>query len=135
MKKIDLTMIKDIILSILIVLTIILILSVILYDKVSISKIIPESEDYVLSEEMEEDINHGIIDESQEIVTSYYIDAADLKKYEKTKEYDKGKVNPFASESNNHVGNTIDTSGPNGETVIDTPSENKNYYYEDEGIK
>ena len=33
--------------------------------------------------------------ETQNIVKTYYIDASDLKGYERTRVYDKGKPNPF----------------------------------------
>ena len=53
MKKFNLNLIKDLIISILIVACIVLILSVVLYDKISLSKVIPEAEEYTLTNEME----------------------------------------------------------------------------------
>lgn len=127
MKNIEI--IKDLIISILIVICVVVILSMFFYDKISLTKIIPESEEYSLTEEMQESINDESLEEIEEVVTKYYIDAADLKKYEKTKEYNKGKKNPFSSmatspdtDSNNSVGNNSD-------------DDNSEHFYEDDGTK
>lgn len=133
MKKINIDLIKDLIISILIVTCIALAISLIFYNKISLSKVIPESQEYLLTDEMQEDLNKSNIDESTEVIKTYYIDAADLKKYESTKEYDKGKKNPFAEESDysgkeNHIiANNIDSNN-------DTSSTNSNFY-EDDGTK
>jgi len=124
--------IKDLIISILIVVCIIVILSVIFYDKISLSKVIPESEEYILTEEMQEGIEESIVEESKEVVTKYYIDAADLKKYEKTNEYNKGKKNPFAVEEI-PVDTTIDNTTDNNNSSS-TNNESTNFY-EDDGTK
>lgn len=127
--------IKDLIISILIVVCIVVILTVIFYDKISLSKVIPESEEYLLSEEMQQGIEDSISEEEKEVVTKYYIDAADLKKYEQTKEYNKGKKNPFAEEATptgNTVTNANETSLDNSENNSENESEN---FYEDDGTK
>ena len=90
-------MIKDIFISIMIVISIFLGVSIILYDKTSISKIIPQSEEYMLTEEMNQAIEGEGEEDIEETVIHYDIDAVDLKKYEKTNEYNKGKKYPFAS--------------------------------------
>lgn len=134
MKKINMGLIKDLIISILIVICIALVISVFSYDKIALSKVIPEVEEYNLSEEMEEDLNSTYTEDSKEIITTYYIDAADLKKYEKSNEYNKGKQNPFAVESEEATSNEITT-----ENTVDTDgtssSTNSTKFYEDEGIK
>ena len=132
MKRIKLEIIKELIISILIVICIVLIISALFYDEISIVKIIPESEEYQLSEEMQEDIEDGILEETKETVIVYSIDAADLKQYLKTKEYDQGKEFPFAKESTNTQTNTITES--NNQIINNDNLENNNYY-EDEGIK
>lgn len=102
--------IKDLIISILIVASIILILSVIFYDKVALTKKVPESKEYILSEEMQEDVNQNKIKEADEVAISYYLDAKDMRKYEKDKEYVKGKKDPFAEDStatNNIISNNF----------------------------
>lgn len=133
MKKINTDLIKDIFISILIVICIALIISVIFYDKISITKVVPESEQYQLSEEMQEGLNDSYTEDSKEIVTTYYIDAADLKKYEQTKEYNKGKKNPFAVESEDiQDANLINNNNIDSN---DTSSTNSTNFYEDDGTK
>ena len=133
MKKINMDLIKDLIISILIVICIILVTSVIFYNKISLGKVIPESQEYALTSEMQEALNESYTDEATEVVTTYYIDAADLKKFESTKEYDKGKKNPFAVESDSlETGNTANTNNIDSNTS--TSSTNSNFY-EDDGTK
>lgn len=131
MKKINIDLIKDLIISILIVICIALVISVIFYNRIPLSKVIPESQEYALSSEMQEDLNRSHTDEATEVVTTYYIDAADLKKYESTKEYNKGKKNPFAVESDSSENeNTANNIASNSSTS----SLNTNFY-EDDGTK
>lgn len=129
MKNYIIEVIKDLIISVLIIICIIVILSIIFYDKISLSKVVPEAEEYFLTEEMEQEIEDTNLEEAKEVIVNYYIDATDLKKYEKTKEYNKGKSNPFAAESFDagEVTNTVDGTSSNDST-------NSNFY-KDEGIK
>lgn len=117
--------IKDVFISILIIACIVIILSIIFYDKIAITRVIPESEEYFLTEEMQEEIEDSKIEEAQETVTTYYIDASDLRKYEKTNEYTKGKSNPFTM-SSEYSGNVNSNSSSN--------SSNKGFY-DDDGTK
>lgn len=138
MKKMSTEIIKELVISLLIVICIALVISVIFYDKISLGKVIPQSEEYELSDEMKEDIENGILEETKEMVVDYYIDAADLRKYEKTKEYNKGKINPFAAESATTASNTVtgDNQTADGNTNSGTSDNtNENYYYEDDGTK
>lgn len=135
MKKLNTDLIKDFIVSVLIVACIILIFSVIFYDKISLNKVIPESEEYALSNEMQEDIDESLSDEGTEIITTYYIDAADLKKYEKTKEYNKGKKNPFAKESSSVITNSVNTTTHNTDEDNKSSTSNSTNFYEDDGTK
>ena len=48
MKRINIGLIKDFIISLLIIISILLILSIIFYDKISLTRIIPEFQDYML---------------------------------------------------------------------------------------
>ena len=129
MKNYIIEVIKDLIISILIIICIAVILSIIFYDKISLSKVIPEAEEYFLTEEMQQEIEDTDLEEAQEVIVNYYIDATDLKKYEKTNEYNKGKSNPFAAESYDagEVTNTVDGTSSNNST--------NNNFYKDEGIK
>ena len=114
--------IKDIFISIMVVISIVLGLGVILYDKISISKIIPQSEEYMLTEEMNQAVEGGGEEKIEETVVQYNIDAVDLKKHEKTKEYNKGKKYPFAPF----------TDEPD---INNTSSGNSENFYEDDGTK
>ena len=129
MKNYIIEVIKDLIISILIIICIAVILSIIFYDKISLSKVIPEAEEYFLTEEMQQGIEDTDLEEAQEVIVNYYIDATDLKKYEKTNEYNKGKSNPFAAESYDagEPTNTVDGNSSNNST--------NNNFYKDEGIK
>jgi len=124
-----LEIIKDIITSILILVCIVVVLCIIFYDRISISKVIPETEDYILTQKMQEELKDTNLDDTQEVVVNYYIDASDLKKYEQTKEYDKGKSNPFAE---------VDISNTNNSNESSSTTNNTNTsgnFYEDDGTK
>lgn len=119
--------IKDLIISLLIVACIGIILSMIFYDKIAIGKVIPEAENYTLSAEMRKELENSKLNDAEEVIVNYYIDASDLKKYEKTNEYIKGKSNPFAAVSdleieNNTSSNVNQNTGTGG-------------FYEDDGTK
>lgn len=121
-------LIKEIGISFLIVIAIILLIVIIFYDKVSIGQVIPKVEEYNMSEEIKNEIYKEINEEETEIITTYKIDASDLKQYEKTKEYNKGKKNPFSVETT-EPGNSTNTTSSDNEN---TSSEG---FYDDEGIK
>ena len=117
--------IKDIITSLLIIACVIIILTIIFYDKISLVKVISESKDYELSEKMSEDLKEEDLDDTKEIIVDYYIDAFDLKKYEKTNEYDEGRSNPFAQIEENMFTNSGNTSSNNS----------SGNFYQDGGMK
>lgn len=129
MKNFNKELIKSIGISILIIIAILLLLTIISYNKISIGKVIPQVESYELNEEIKSELETEEADQNTEIVTTYEIDATDLKNYEKIKKYNKGKQNPFEE----------DTTSPNN-TVNNTVTENKTNssstnFYRDEGIK
>lgn len=132
MKKESSVLIKNLIISFLIVICIILLLSIIFYDKISLSKVISQSEEYSMSEEMQKDIKEEELDESKQVITTYYVDAADLKKYESTKEYNKGKSNPFVEESD-AITTTSNTTTEN--TTSSSTLNNSQNFYDDDGTK
>lgn len=135
MKNEKFSIIKDIIISILIVVTILLIISIIFYDKISLSKVIPEAEEYTLSDEMQKDLDEGKEEETKQIVTTYYIDAADLKNYEKNKEYNKGKKNPFAELSTSNGTSTNENNTTSSENNSNNNDQNNENFYDDDGTK
>ena len=105
---------KEIIIILLLIIAILLILGIILYDYNPITKKVPEKvAEYKLSEEMENELDETITAmETQNIVKTYEVTSEDLRKYERTNDYDKGKVNPFAwvAEENNVANNTQNTN-------------------------
>ncbi len=127
----DKNLIKDIIISFLIIIAIILLIIVICYDKVSIGKVIPKIEEYKLSDDIKNEIDQESADNQTEIVTTYQIDSSDLKQYEKTKEYNKGKRDPFAPDSSTAEN---EASEENKSSVNDTNNSSSGFY-PNEGIK
>lgn len=122
MKNHIIDIIKDITISILVVILIIIIVSLIFYDKIAFTKVIPEVEEFSLSEEMEEEIEETNLEEAEEVIINYHIDAVDIKKYEKNNEYVKGKSNPFAENSDYIEEDSSEEDTDKG-------------FFEDEGIK
>lgn len=134
MEKPALEIIKDTFISLLIVACIAIILSIVFYDDISLGKVIPEAEDYTLTNEMQKELEDSELDDAQEVIVNYYIDASDLKKYEKTNEYNKGKSNPFgAAEISDSTDNTVD--GENNSSSTNDSNSGSGNFYEDEGIK
>lgn len=133
MKNFNKDLIKNIGIEILIIIAMILFLIIVCYNKISIGRLIPTVERYQLSDEMESELESEQTEESPEIIITYELDASDLKKYEKTKEYNRGKKNPFAAEevsTNNTITEEKETAALNGSTS----STNTNFY-EDDGTK
>ena len=127
----DKNLIKDIIISFLIIIAIILLIIVICYDKVSIGKVIPKIEKYKLSDDIKNEIDQESADNQTEIVTTYQIDSSDLKQYEKTKEYNKGKRDPIAPDSSSAENNANEE---NKSSENDTNNSSSGFY-PNEGIK
>ena len=136
MKFLSKELLKDIGISVLIVIAIILIIMIIFYNKISIGKVIPKAEEYTLSEELENELEQESTDENSEIIKTYELEASDLKKYEKSNEYNKGKQNPFAAESstNNENNNTTTNSITTEENTAQNETSSTNFY-EDDGTK
>ena len=103
---------KEVGIMLLLLVTIILVLVVILYDYNPATKTIPSRSDEVkLNASVKEELNRKVELNTQNIVKTYTIDEQDLASYEKTDEYDKGKMNPFKLSSSNNVSNTDETTG------------------------
>ncbi len=134
---------KEIILILLLLLAIVLVLGVFLYDYIPTNKVVPKIEQYQMPNTIREELDETINDLSEnktEIV--YEINGADLDNYEKQKEYQKGKANPFGSasepntnnegSSNNNTDNTDNTNDNSGDnnnnsntnTVEEQPQKN-----------
>ena len=135
MKKINIELIKDFAISLAIILAILLILSIVLYDKTSLTKVVPVAEEYKLSDKMNEEMEEQVLEENKDLITTYYLDASDLRKYEKSSEqYRKGKADPFAEESSeaeekNGSSTNASTSTKKNETT------NSEGFYNNGGLK
>ncbi len=120
MKKI----IKEIIIVLLLLLAIILVLGVFLYDYIPTSKIVPKIEQYQVPNNIKNELENNVNDnQGSEAQIIYEIDGTDLKNAEKSKDYQKGKVNPFSQDT---VGNSTsnNTSNKSGNTTSNTTNKN-----------
>lgn len=104
---------KEIIIILLLLLIILLILGILFYEYMPNSKTIPEkvteyAMEEIVKQELESNLNNT---DSDKIIRTYQLDSADVANYEKNKDYNKGKVNPFAEYNTGTVGNT--TTGEN----------------------
>ena len=134
MKGQTIEIIKDLIVSLLIVVCIGIILSMIFYDDIALGKVIPEAEEYNLSAEMKNELEYSELDDAEEVIINYYIDASDLKKYEKNNQYVKGKSNPFAEVSDSATENNT-TIGDNNTSSGANENNGNGGFYEDDGTK
>lgn len=126
-----LEIVKEIIISLLLVACVGVIGTVVFYNKLALGKVIPEAEEYSLSSEMQNELKNSKLDVAEENIINYYIDASDLKKYEKTNEYIKGKSNPFA-EVSGYDGENNSSSGDNSIVIENNANSG---FYEDDGTK
>lgn len=122
------TILKELIIVLLLLLAIVLVLGIFLYDYIPTNKIVPKIEQYQvpnsIKAELEESIN-AIEEEQTKIV--YEIDGTDLNNYEKSKEYQKGKVNPFSQDinENNNSNNQTANNTTNNNTSSSNGARNK----------
>lgn len=128
---------KEIIIMLLLILAIFLVLGIFFYDYIPMNKVVPKVQQYEAPNNVKEELTESI-DETQNTMAPivYEITDQDLTLYEKTKDYQKGKVNPFANtvtppEANNNpvtqnpdntVNGTINTN-KNTTTTINSSSE------------
>lgn len=137
--------IKESIIILLLLFAIALILGIILYDYIPINKVVPEIEGYQTSASIKNEIQETIDTENSEIVVTYEMDSSDLQSFEKTKEYDKGKANPFATyvvpPTNTNTGNNVqnnntqtnNTNNTNNGTTNNSSSNST--FFKDNGTK
>lgn len=108
------TIIREVIIALLVCLAVLLILSVVLYNYIPTNKVIPEVVEYTPSKEIQAQLNAEVDDNSDEIIMTYEVTASDLDRYEKSNEYNPGKVNPFAAVSESTDGTSIE-NGSSGQ--------------------
>lgn len=120
---------KEIVIILLLIAVIILLLGILFYDYIPSSKTLPEKvQEYVLADDVKKELEQDSQNiDTEEVVKTYQLDATDLQHYEKTKEYNKGKVNPFTQYSNsvtNTIGNNTNTGNNSSNSNSVSNSEN-----------
>lgn len=131
---------REIIIVLLLIVAILLVLGVFLYDYIPTNKVVPKIEQYQAPESIKEELQQGV-NETEEQITPiiYEINSSDLSIYEKSKDYKKGKVNPFSDSSTNTVtgngSNTDNTIGTNASANPNTNSNSGGGYLPNNGTK
>lgn len=117
---------KEVIIFLLLLIVIALVLGVLFYDYIPNNKIVPTAlKPYELSEEVQEELNETMSRSSENIVKTYYIDSSDLSVYASTKDYNKGKVNPFEDYTSQQTTNSTVTNNNKNTTSASNSTENQ----------
>lgn len=133
--------IKELIIVLLLCLAIILLLGVLLYEYVPSNKIIPDKVSYTTLEEVRKELSKSENVDSEQIILTYSVDAADLNNYEKINSYVPGKPNPFSdfsssSEEEQENGDTQNGGTTNGNSGNSNSSNSSgSQYFPDTGTK
>lgn len=133
--------IKELIIVLLLCLAIILLLGVLLYEYVPSNKIIPDKVSYTTPEEVREELSKSENVDSEQIILTYSVDAADLNNYEKINSYVPGKPNPFSdfsssSKEEQENGDTQNGGTTNGNSGNSNSSNSSgSQYFPDTGTK
>lgn len=115
---------KEIIIFLLLLVVIALILGILFYNYIPSNKTVPVAlKQYELSEEAKEELKETMSQTSENIVKTYSIGDTDLSVYETTKDYNKGKVNPFEDYT---TGTTSGTQNSNTTDKNNTNTTNNN---------
>lgn len=110
---------KEIIIMLLLLIIIVLGLVILLYDYNPNLKTIPQKlAQYKLPLDVENELSKSVVSEPQDIVKTYKIEEEDLDLYEKTDEYDRGKINPFKFSDTEIATNSNTVAGTNQTTGI-----------------
>ena len=128
------TVIKEIFIFLLLLLVIALVLGIMFYDYIPNNKTVPTAlKQYELAPEAQEELNETMSRSSENIVKTYYIDSSDLSAYASTKDYNKGKVNPFedytSENTTNNTTNNTNTKNTNttGNKTTNTVERNEDF--------
>lgn len=123
------TVIKEVLIIILLMIAILLVLGILFYDYNPTTVKIPTAvETYSLPTEMQEELEETLqTTETQNLVQTYSVDGKDLDRYERTKDYEKGKPNPFSptatvEDSSNSSNNNSHTNTNNNSQQGSTSS-------------
>lgn len=129
------SIIKETIIMLLVCLAILLVLCILLYDFIPSNKILPAEVSYQASEEIQKELDSAVNGETTKVVLSYEVTATDLKNYEKSDDYNAGKVNPFSAyveppegelEGNGDNSNTNNNAGSNSGSTSNTGTSSGN---------
>lgn len=139
---------KEIVLVVLVLAIIVLLLGIFFYDDIPSMKVIPSVIAYQTPDNVKNELADSIVATGTEnTVASYSIDGKDLSVYEQSKDYAKGKVNPFAStdtssqvvenKDNNENTSTNEKTEKNTTTNTSTEKENSSEgtFYKSTGMK
>jgi len=118
------TVIKEFIIFLLLLVSIALLLGILFYDYIPTTKMVPSKiQTQILPKEIQDELSSQISQGNNNTgitVPPYSIDSIDLRNYENTKQYDKGKINPFEKYVEPEV------STPNNNTGSNSTSTNTN---------
>ena len=89
------SILKEIMIILLLILMIILLLGVLLYNYIPMNKVIPQDVKYVAAEDTKQALEEKKVADSESVVLTYEVSATDLQNYQKVKEYNAGRKNPF----------------------------------------
>lgn len=121
---------KEIVLILLLLMAILLLLGVFLYEYIPTNKVVPKTEQYQVPNSIKQELEQSVNElEEQQTQIVYEIDGTDLKNYEKSKDYQKGKVNPFAQDATGTQNTTSNGNNINNGTTTNqttNTSTNKN---------
>ena len=124
-----LKVLKEIFIYILLIALIVLIFGILFYEQLPSNKLVPGKVEYTLPERLEEELQQTLEDDEEEILVTYTIDEEDLDKYEKSKDYVPGKVDPFSdytTNTTNSVNNNTTGNTNNGNTNNNTSNSGNN---------
>ena len=108
--------IKEIIIFLLLLVSIALLLGVVFYDYLPNNKALPiEPKPYTLPADIQQEIR-SVEEQGKNIIKTYSVDSTDLKIYEGTSQYKKGKSNPFAP-NDSAPSNTSDGNSTGGDNT------------------
>lgn len=126
MKKI----LKEAIMFIAVILVIFVVFCIVFYDDMPTNKIVPETVEYALPSNLQEELDNTL-EEEEEVIITYTVTEQDMDEYEDTDSYNPGKINPFAvytaeATANTDVGGNNNTASNKNSTTTNNKNNDKN---------
>lgn len=120
------TVFREMIIILLLIVIIVLLLGILFYEYTPSSKTVPSKvQEYALEETIKTELDQELEKiGSEEIIKTYQLDAVDIEEYEKTNEYNKGKVNPFVEYSKGTNNTNTENDAIDNEQNNNTNTEN-----------